>query len=131
MISAAPILTAPVIVQMHIAGAVAALGLGAAVLLLRKGTRVHPRVGWAWVIAMLLVAITSFWITGLRPGQFSPIHLLSILTLVTLPYAICARRTGRIGRHRAAMIALYVSLVSAGAFTLLPSRLIGRAVFGG
>jgi uncharacterized membrane protein len=28
------------------------------------------------------------WITGIRPGQFSPIHLLSILTLVTLPFAI-------------------------------------------
>jgi uncharacterized membrane protein len=77
------------------------------------------------------VAITSFWITGIRPGQFSPIHLLSILTLVTLPFAIWARRVGRIGSHRTAMISLYVSLVAAGAFTLLPTRLIGRAVFGG
>jgi uncharacterized membrane protein len=33
--------------------------------------------------------------------------------------------------HRAAMISLYVSLVAAGLFTLLPSRLIGHAVFGG
>jgi uncharacterized membrane protein len=29
------------------------------------------------------------------------------------------------------MISLYVSLIAAGAFTLLPTRLIGRAVFGG
>jgi uncharacterized membrane protein len=71
------------------------------------------------------------WITGIRPGQFSPIHLLSILTLVTLPFAIWARRIGRIRSHRAAMISLYVSLVAAGLFTLLPSRLIGHAVFGG
>jgi uncharacterized membrane protein len=116
---------------MHMAGAVAALGLGAAVLLLRKGTRAHRRIGWAWIAAMLVVAITSFWITGLRPEAFSPIHLLSVLTLVTLPYAIWARRTGRIARHRAAMITLYISLVTAGAFTLLPNRLIGRAAFGG
>jgi uncharacterized membrane protein len=53
------------------------------------------------------------------------------LTLVTLPYAIWARRVGRISSHRAAMISLYVSLVTAGAFTLLPNRLIGRAMFGG
>jgi uncharacterized membrane protein len=29
------------------------------------------------------------------------------------------------------MISLYVSLVAAGAFTLIPNRLIGRMVFGG
>ena len=117
--------------QLHIAAALGALALGTAVLFLRKGTRTHRRIGWFWVGAMLAVAITSFWITGLRPGQFSPIHLLSILTLATLPYAIWARRVGRIGSHRAAMMTLYVSLVTAGAFTLIPNRLLGRVVFGG
>ena len=117
--------------QLHVAGALAALGLGSAVLFMRKGTRVHRRIGWFWVCAMFFAAITSIWITGIRPGQFSPIHLLSILTLVTLPFAIWARRVGRIGSHRAAMLSLYFSLLAAGAFTLLPSRLIGRAVFGG
>ena len=127
----APLLGPPAIVQLHIAGALAALGLGTAVLFMRKGTRVHRRIGWFWVCAMFFLAITSLWITGIRPGQFSPIHLLSILTLVTLPYAIWSRRVGRISSHRAAMISLYVSLVAAGLFTLLPSRLIGHAVFGG
>jgi uncharacterized membrane protein len=127
----APLLGASAIVQLHIAAALGALALGTAVLFLRKGTRIHRRIGWFWVGAMLAVAITSFWITGIRPGQFSPIHLLSILTLATLPYAIWARRVGRIGSHRAAMITLYVSLVTAGAFTLIPNRLLGRVVFGG
>ena len=127
----APLLGASAIVQLHIAAALGALALGTAVLFLRKGTRTHRRIGWFWVGAMLAVAITSFWITGLRPGQFSPIHLLSILTLATLPYAIWARRVGRIGSHRAAMMTLYVSLVTAGAFTLIPNRLLGRVVFGG
>jgi uncharacterized membrane protein len=127
----APLLGAAAIVQWHVAAALGALGLGTAVVFLRKGTIVHRRIGWLWVGAMLVVAITSFWITGPRPGHFSPIHLLSILTLATLPYAIWARRVGRIGSHRAAMISLYVSLVAAGAFTLIPNRLIGRIVFGG
>jgi uncharacterized membrane protein len=118
-------------VQSHIAGALIALALGTTVIFMRKGTRIHRRVGWLWVGAMFGVAITSFWISGIRPGQFSAIHLLSILTLVTLPYAIWARRVGRISSHRAAMISLYVSLIAAGGFTLLPSRLLGRAVFGG
>jgi uncharacterized membrane protein len=127
----APLLGAPAIVQLHIAGALASLGLGSAVLFLRKGTIVHRRIGWLWVGAMFAVAVTSFWMTGIRPGQFSPIHLLSILTLVTLPFAIWARRVGRISSHRAAMLSLYFSLVAAGAFTLMPTRLIGRMVFGG
>jgi uncharacterized membrane protein len=127
----APLFGAPAIVHLHIAGALAALGLGGAVLFLRKGTRIHRRIGWSWVGALFVAAVTSFWITGIRPGQFSPIHLLSILTLLTLPFAIWARRTGHIGSHRAAMISLYVSLVAAGAFTLLPNRLLGHAVFGG
>jgi uncharacterized membrane protein len=127
----APLLGAPAIVQLHIAGALVALGLGTAVIFLRKGTRMHRRIGWFWVGGMSVVAITSFWITGIRPGHFSPIHLLSILTLLTLPFAIWARRAGRIGSHRAAMISLYVSLLAAGAFTLLPNRLLGHAVFGG
>ena len=126
-----PLLGAPAIVQWHIAGALIALALGTAVIFMRKGTRIHRRIGWLWVAAMFAVAITSFWITGIRPGRFSPIHLLSILTLVTLPFAIWARRVGRISSHRTAMISLYVSLVAAGAFTLLPNRLIGRAMFGG
>jgi uncharacterized membrane protein len=127
----AGLLGAPAIVQWHVAAALGALALGTAVLFLRKGTLVHRRIGWLWVGAMFAVAVTSFWITGIRPGQFSPIHLLSLLTLATLPYAIWARRVGRISSHRAAMITLYVSLVTAGAFTLIPNRLIGRMVFGG
>jgi len=130
-VTVTPLLAAPAIVQWHIAGALAAVGFGTAILFMRKGTCVHRRIGWLWVGAMLGVAITSFWITGIRPGQFSPIHLLSILTLVTLPFAIWARRAGRIRSHRAAMISLYVSLLAAGLFTLLPNRLIGHAVFGG
>jgi uncharacterized membrane protein len=80
-----PLLGAPPIVQWHIAGALIALALGTAVIFMRKGTRIHRRIGWLWVSAMFAVAISSLWITGIRPGQFSPIHLLSILTLFTRP----------------------------------------------
>jgi uncharacterized membrane protein len=125
-----PLLRAPAIVQWHIAGALVALAPGTAVLFMRKGTRIHRRIGWFWVGAFWWRSHRSG-SPAFRPGQFSLIHLLSILTLVTLPFAIWARRVGRITSHRAAMISLYVSLVAAGAFTLLPNRLIGRAMFGG
>jgi hypothetical protein len=67
-----PLLRAPAIVQWHIAGALVALAPGTAVLFMRKGTRIHRRIGWFWVGAMFLVAITSFWITGIQTGSIQP-----------------------------------------------------------
>ena len=50
---------------------------------------------------------------------------MSLLTLVTLVRAIQAIRTGQVVAHRASMISLYVSLLIAGAFTLMPTRILG------
>jgi uncharacterized membrane protein len=47
-----PLLRAPAIVRWHIAGALVALAPGTAVLFMRKGTRIHRRIGWFWVGAM-------------------------------------------------------------------------------
>ena len=58
-------------------------------------------------------------------GRYGAIHLLSLLTLVTLVRAIQAVRTGQVVAHRASMISLYVSLLIAGAFTLMPTRILG------
>jgi uncharacterized membrane protein len=126
-----PLLRAPAIVQWHIAGALVALAPGTAVLFMRKGTRIHRRIGWFWVGAMFLVAITSFWITGIQTGSIQPDP--SSLDPNAGDASIRNLGAPRRPHHlaRAAMISLYVSLVAAGAFTLLPNRLIGRAMFGG
>ena len=126
--SLAPILAAPGVIQLHIAAAITAVVAGGAIMLMRKGVGLHRPIGWLFTVAMLVVAISSFWIG--RKGQFSWIHLLSILTLITLPQAIISRRLGNIRAHRFGMIQLYVSLLVAGAFTLLPGRILGEAVLG-
>lgn len=100
-------------------------------LIRRKGTGWHKRLGWAWVVLMAIAAISSFWITGLRPGGFSPIHILSVVALVTLPWAIYQVRRRNIQSHRWSMISLFFGgLVIAGIFTLLPNRLLGGMIFG-
>lgn len=49
-----------------------------------------------------------------------------------LPLALGHARRGRIGSHRRAMLSLFFgALVIAGGFTLLPTRIMGRVVFGG
>ncbi|MET3888972.1 putative membrane protein [Bosea sp. OAE506] len=128
MPSLAPLAAASPVIQIHVAGAIAALAAGAAVALLPKGTPLHRRIGWVFVPAMGLVALSSLLIA--RSGHYSAIHLLTLLTLVSLPYAVLSRRRGNIAAHRSAMIGLLLGLVIAGAFTLLPGRLMHAVAFG-
>ena len=87
--SLAPLLAAPLSTQVHAFAAMAAFALGAVQLAAPKGTLPHRTIGWLWVALMVTVTTTSFWIHDLRVwGQWSPIHLLSIFTLIMLPPAV-------------------------------------------
>lgn len=113
--------------------AFAALALGAAQFLLPKGTALHRGLGYAWILSMAYVALSSFAIYELRLiGPFSPIHGLSVLTLVSLVQAIRAARQGNIAQHQRIMRSLYfLALIVTGLFTLLPGRAMHTVVFGG
>lgn len=124
----APLAAASPVIQIHVAGAIVALAAGTAVALLPKGTPLHRRIGWVFVLAMAVVALSSLLIA--RSGHFSAIHLLTLLTLVSLPYAVLSRRRGNIAAHRSAMIGLLVGLVVAGGFTMVPGRLMHAVTFG-
>lgn len=127
----APLLAAGPAIQIHLAAALTALMLGLVMLIRRKGTAWHKRLGWLWGLLMLTAAVSSFWITGLNGGRFSPIHALAVLVLVAVPAAVYAIRKGRLQTHRRAMTMLYFTgLVLPGLFTLLPARLLGGLVFG-
>jgi uncharacterized membrane protein len=82
---------------------------------------------------MLIVALSSFWIHELRLwGPWSPIHLLSILTLTMLPLAIWFAHRHNVRAHKSTMIGIFSgALVIAGLFTLAPGRIIYTVVFGG
>ncbi len=119
-------------ITLHLIGAVIALVLGAIVLILEKGTPRHKLAGRIWVALMLLVSISSFFIFEIRdPAGPSPIHLLSIWTLIALSFALYHIRRGNRRAHRSFMIGTYVGLVIAGALAFAPGRELGRLVFGG
>ena len=130
--SLGPLFAAPAPIPWHAFAAFAALITGATQLALPKGTTRHRVVGYIWVALMLVIAVSSFWIQQIRLfGRFSPIHLLSILVLVTVPLAVWHAHNHRVVKHRKVMIALYVfALVGAGIFTLLPGRIMHTVVFG-
>jgi uncharacterized membrane protein len=129
----APLLAAPAVIQVHAYAAITAFALGAVQLAAPKGTVPHRAVGWLWAALMLTVAVSSLFIHTIRLwGPWSPIHLLSLLVLISLPLAVRHARRHDTRRHQKAMTSLFVgALVIAGAFTLLPGRIMHAVVFGG
>lgn len=128
----APLLAASPVIQVHAYFALAAIGLGGAQLLAAKGTGPHRALGWVWAALMIGVAGTSLFIHTIRVwGPFSPIHLLSLFALATVPLAVALARRGDIPGHRRAMTLLFVfALVITGLFTLWPGRIMHAVVFG-
>lgn len=117
----------PVILA-HTLAAFAAIALGAAMFLARKGTFLHRVAGRAWAALMLGVAVTSFWIKS--SGSYSWIHLLSVTVIVLLGVLVWFAVTRQIGAHRRLAIGLYAGALGiTGMFTLLPYRLLGRMVW--
>src|SRR5207249_10857482 len=114
----APLLEAPVVIQIHAFAAITAFAVGIVQLAAPKGTIPHRLVGWSWATLMLTVAGSSLFIHEIRLwGPWSPIHLLSILVLVTLPLAVLYARRHDVGQHRMAMLMLFTgALVIAGVF---------------
>jgi uncharacterized membrane protein len=128
----APLLEAPPPIALHAIAAMAAFALGIVQFAAPKGTIPHRTIGWIFVGLMLAVALSSLQIHQIRLwGPWSPIHLLSIFTLITLPLAVWAAHRHRVAEHRRAMISLFLgALVIAGAFTLVPGRIMHQVVFG-
>jgi uncharacterized membrane protein len=89
----APLLDAAPAIPLHAFAAMAAFALGIVQFAAPKGTLPHRTLGWIWVGLMAFVALSSFWIHQIRLlGPWSPIHLLSIFTLVMLPLAVWRAR---------------------------------------
>ncbi|MEY4270076.1 MAG: hypothetical protein RLZZ58_1292 [Pseudomonadota bacterium] len=118
---------APWALAIHIGTVVPALFLGAAVLVMKKGTRLHKLLGRIWAGLMMTTALASFGLTGLT-GGIGPIHIFSVITLVSIPRAIWAIRRGNIVAHQRAMMGPYLGLLVAGLFAFTPGRYLGNMV---
>ena len=126
-----PLLAAPVLWQVHAFIALFAFLLGCTQFALPKGTMPHRVMGYVWVACMAVIALSSFGIQGLRPGAYSFVHIISLATLLALPVGVLQARRRRVRQHAIAMISLFVgALLIAGAFTLVPGRIMHRVVFG-
>ena len=122
----------------HVAFGLAALASGAAVLLRRKGTASHRRLGWTYAAAMLGLNGTAFLIYRLF-GGVGPFHVAALASLVTLVGglipAIRRRPADRwVERHYYWMTYSYVGLLAATTseiVTRLPGPIFWWAVAAG
>ena len=115
-----------VLVVTHAVAALTCLLLGGYQLARRvKGDVSHRVTGWVWAAGMIFVASSSFAIRELRDGRLSLLHVLSVVTLVTVSLGVVAARRGTIAAHKANMRGSWFGLV--GAFigaVAVPRRLI-------
>ena len=117
------------IVILHMSCALAALGIGTALLIGVKGSRLHRTLGYAWCACMLVTAVSSFWIQ--TSGHLSFIHFLSGWTTIAVPLGIAFIRRRQVRRHARMMTSVFVGgLLVAGVLTFLPGRLMFSLFFG-
>lgn len=126
-----PIFEAPLVVQVHIFAAIPAMLLGPVALMRRSRDWLHKLAGRLWVLAMAVLALSSFWINSLGwPWGFGPIHLLSVWVLIDLWRGIQDVRARRYVQHGLRMRSMYTGAMGiAGLFTLLPGRIMNRVIF--
>ena len=117
----------------HLSAAIWLILSGAVQLLMKKGTKPHKVVGWSWMVAMVVVAISSFGIPGILDWfyGYGPIHLLSIWVLICVVVSLVAVQKGNIRIHKAYTVGAYLGAIGAGiAAMLVPDRLIYNFLFG-
>ena len=100
----------------------------------RKGSNLHELFGKTYLALMFIQASISLFMEAKVGPQFLKhfgwIHLLSIITIATIPYSLYAIKKGFIKSHSRSMIILFWSgLIIAGGFTLVPGRYLNEVLF--
>ncbi len=67
----------------HLISGIFALVLGGLVIILKKGTSIHKKVGYAYVVSMAILIISSFGIYRLF-GKFGVFHFFSLVATISL-----------------------------------------------
>jgi uncharacterized membrane protein len=106
----------------HVLAAISALVVGAAVLLLPKGTRTHRVVGAGYVLALVLVNVAALSLH--REDTFGVFHVLAVASLMTITVGLSLLLLGKrspavIATHAYCMTWSYAGLVAAGSGQLV------------
>jgi len=135
----APLLQAPLIIQIHALAAIAAFFLGLVQFIALKGSAQHKIVGSVWVALMITATVTSAFIQRpVSPGdpfwtKFSPIHIFTVITTVGIVVGLKYLLTGgpELKNHKDPFTGIYIGgILIAGFFAFMPGRIMHAVVFG-
>ncbi len=127
------------VVAVHLTAALGALVVGPVAIWARLAARqrpvLHRAFGYGWITLMVAASVSALFIRDFRlpnVAGYTPIHLLVLVSLGGITLALWSLSRGNIPRHRRFMVGTYLGgCVTAGAFALLPSRLLGQWLWGG
>lgn len=119
------------VVKVHLITALAALLLGAALMVMRKGRLFHRTAGWLWVGLVSITAGSTLFITSFSHGKWSWLHLFTGWTLIILPLAVMAAKRRKLTYHRRAMMGLFYGGFALNlVFAALPGRTLWNMFLG-
>jgi uncharacterized membrane protein len=123
------------LMYLHLITVVPCFVMGTVLLLIKKGTTIHKRIGkWYMILMMITALVTLFMPADIGPrllNHFGWIHSFSVLTIYTVPTAYIAVKKGQIKSHKRKMILLYLgAIIIAGGFTFSPGRYLHELFFG-
>ncbi|UYV16840.1 DUF2306 domain-containing protein [Porphyrobacter sp. ULC335] len=115
---------------LHVGAVLPTIPLGGWLLLARKGTAMHKRLGKLWLVLMLITATTAIFIQ--TSGSFSWIHLFVPLTFHAAWKVMTTARKGDIRGHKNHLVRTYLlALMIPGiAAFLIPGRMMNVMLFG-
>ena len=123
------------IVLIHLCIILPCVVFGTYLIFAKKGTQFHKTIGKVYMTLMGITGILTLFIPA-QVGQrifnhFGLLHLLSLLTIYSVPKAWFAIKRGDVKTHKSAMIKLYIGgIIVAGSFAILaPGRYLHTLFF--
>ena len=112
----------------HVVAACSALLVGAAVLLVPKGTQTHRLIGTVYVVALVVVNVAALSLH--RENTFGVFHALAVASLATIAVGLALLLLGKrsppvIATHAYCMTWSYAGLVAAGCGQLVVAVGVG------
>ena len=127
------LITVPPIMGIHIFAGIGAVFVGIEKLFFTEvGTPADSKVGVLWITLMAVMLLTSFDIKVLDPGNFGPVHAVSVVALLILGVEAWAASTGRAKVRTYSMRTSYILLiVILGAIISTPGGVLNQWFLGG
>ncbi|MEO7563846.1 MAG: DUF2306 domain-containing protein [Sphingomicrobium sp.] len=115
----------------HLTTVIPAIPLGAYLFLTKKGGTRHKLLGKVWLALMMTTGIATVFIRNVNHGQFSWLHIFTLVTFIAVPRALIAIRAGKIDQHKRQLRNFFLgALIIAGLTAFAPGRTMWQWAFG-